>query len=650
MSPIASRRLIRRAVSAGTLLLLTLAVTVAGLLYMRPGPEPTPEEIELLLQVFGGETVPAPEYPSGVTRLSQYVSMPDGVRIAMDVLLPKALPQGVRLPAVFIPTRYWRSWDLRFGMERLLGMDSFQRMLTAYGYAVVLVDARGSGASFGSRPYPWSPKELEDYATLMDWAVAQPWCDGNLAATGISYSGTCAEFMAGLGHPALKAVIPQYSLYDTYTDIAFPGGVFNLWFVHNWSSFNRQLDNLRVPDFVGLLGGLLVRGPRPVPPPPTANSPDMPFGRQAMELALHDRVANVDIFEAARQAQCRDDYSPLAGASIDDFSPHARKKATEAGGAAFYSWGGWHDGAYARALLHRFTSLNVPQRAVIGPWNHGAVQDTNPFALRETKVHPPLRVHHLEQIRFLDYHCKGRGAPPALELRYYTMGRETWNTTQTWPPKGIAPLPLHAHPDGLLSDEPPQEPGQSRLCMVAASDSLGTGEFNRWRTQIGRSDVFTPPRPVDSPGVLAFTSPPLQRDLECTGAPVIELRLQVDRDDAAVFAYLEDVPPENQPEAAIHNVTEGMLRLVHRAENPDGPHLHSFRRADMQPLPPGVPVLARFSLLPTSYEFKQGQRIRLSLTLQDEGQFLRTPLDGQVEMLVLHDESAPVLLLPAREN
>lgn len=650
MNPVSSRRLVRRAILAGLVLLLALAVTVAALVLMRPGPEATPGEIELLLRIFGGETVPAPEFPAGVRRRSQYVTMPDGVRIAVDVLLPASLSQGARLPAVFIPTRYWRSWDLRFGMERLLGRDTFQRMLAAHGYAVVLVDARGSGASFGSRPYPWSPEELEDYATLMDWALAQPWCDGNLAATGISYSGTCAEFMAGLGQPALKAVIPQFSLYDAYTDIAFPGGVFNLWFVQNWSHFNRQLDALRVPDFVGPLGALLVRGPRPVPPPPHGPSDGLPYGRLALELALLDRAVNVDIHEAASQARCRDDYSPLAGASIDDFSPHARKAATEAAGVAFYSWGGWHDGAYARALLHRFTSLNVPQRAVIGPWNHGAVQDTNPFAPRKAKVHPPLRVHYLEQIRFLDFHCKGRGALPALELRYYTMGRETWSATRTWPPEGIAPLPLHALPGGLLSRESPPEAGQSRLLMVAAPDSLGTGEFNRWRTQIGRTDVYTPPRPVDSPGVLAFTSPPLQWDVECTGAPVVELQLQVDRDDATVFAYLEDVPPEDQPEAEIRNVTEGMLRLVHRAENPDGAPLHSFRREDMQPLPPGVPVRARFALLPTSYEFRKGRRIRLSLTLQDDGQFERTPPSGQLEMLILHDASAPMLVLPAREG
>jgi len=49
---------------------------------------------------------------------SRYLTMPDGVRIAVDVLLPPALdgnPRGpnLRLPAVFIQCRYMRGLALR---------------------------------------------------------------------------------------------------------------------------------------------------------------------------------------------------------------------------------------------------------------------------------------------------------------------------------------------------------------------------------------------------------------------------------------------------------------------------------------------------------------------------------------------------------
>ena len=63
-----------------------------------------------------------------------------------------------------------------------------------HGYAFVVVDARGSGASFGTRVQEWSPDEVRDGAEIMDWIVAQSWSNGRIGSTGISYDGTAAEF------------------------------------------------------------------------------------------------------------------------------------------------------------------------------------------------------------------------------------------------------------------------------------------------------------------------------------------------------------------------------------------------------------------------------------------------------------------------
>ena len=41
------------------------------------------------------------------------------------------------------------------------------------GYAVIIVDVRGTGASFGSRKMEFSPQEVEDGAQILDWIVAQ---------------------------------------------------------------------------------------------------------------------------------------------------------------------------------------------------------------------------------------------------------------------------------------------------------------------------------------------------------------------------------------------------------------------------------------------------------------------------------------------
>src|SRR3989442_12335941 len=49
-----------------------------------------------------------PRYKEFVVR-SLYLPMRDGVRIAIDVVLPKELPAGEKIPAIMNMTRYWRS-------------------------------------------------------------------------------------------------------------------------------------------------------------------------------------------------------------------------------------------------------------------------------------------------------------------------------------------------------------------------------------------------------------------------------------------------------------------------------------------------------------------------------------------------------------
>lgn len=48
---------------------------------------------------------------SGVanTRRSVYVPMADGVRLAVDICLPKPMPREAKLPALYTATPYWRA-------------------------------------------------------------------------------------------------------------------------------------------------------------------------------------------------------------------------------------------------------------------------------------------------------------------------------------------------------------------------------------------------------------------------------------------------------------------------------------------------------------------------------------------------------------
>ncbi|MCA9453626.1 MAG: hypothetical protein KC584_13510, partial [Nitrospira sp.] len=47
-------------------------------------------------------------------RTSQYLTMRDGVKIAVDVYLPAGLKPGHTIPTLLHQTRYWRAIDYRW--------------------------------------------------------------------------------------------------------------------------------------------------------------------------------------------------------------------------------------------------------------------------------------------------------------------------------------------------------------------------------------------------------------------------------------------------------------------------------------------------------------------------------------------------------
>ena len=119
------------------------------------------------------------------TYSSVYVGMRDGTRIAVDVYLPKDLPPGERVPAILSQTRYCRSFEYRRPLDLLLGGPRdlpFVERFVRHGYAVVVADARGTGASFGNQSGFWSPDEVRDEAEVVDWMVRQPWSNGRVGA------------------------------------------------------------------------------------------------------------------------------------------------------------------------------------------------------------------------------------------------------------------------------------------------------------------------------------------------------------------------------------------------------------------------------------------------------------------------------------
>jgi putative CocE/NonD family hydrolase len=557
--------------------------------------------------IFGscGATYEGPYATGPLTSL--YVPMRDGVRIALDVILPEGLEPGQRVPTVLTMTRYWRSWEGD-------GPTDLQRFFTSHGYAVVQGDSRGTGASFGVWPHHRSPDEVADFGEVMDWIVAQPWSDGTIGGWGTSYTANTNDWFAAVGRPAFKAGLSRFPDYDPYADLYFPGGVPNAYMGSNWGLRVKEMDL----DTPRSRAGAPPVGVRPV-------DGDSSGALLAAAVEQHRPVPSV--WESFKTLTYKDEAMPLwGGLSMDDWGIHNRVAQVEASGSAVYSWASWTDAGTAQGVLHRFMTLSNPQRVVIAGWSHGARQDTDPFHPADAPLDPPTEAQRLEDLCFLDAYVRGYGGP-VHELVYRSLGEDGWKKTRVWPLPQTRLETWYLRDGGALTPEAPTGEGAD---TYAVDFTHTTGEHNRWATNNGAGDVVYPDRAEADAKLLTYTTSPLERGVEVTGYPVVTLRMRSTHEDGAVFVYLEDVAPDGR----VTYVGEGQLRLIHRKVSDETPPFvepvpyHSYHAKDAAPMRPGEVEEVTFGLMPTSVLFRAGHRIRIAIGGADAGTFARIPAEG----------------------
>lgn len=596
--------------------------------FRKRNPRPSTADLE----------VPAPFEPVGELILlysemrvfSAYIPMRDGVRLAADIYLPAPLPPGGRLPVILEQTRYWRSSQLRPPLSWFMPREGeafpllrrYRQGFTSRGYAVVVVDVRGTGASFGVWRYPWEAVTVQDSFDIVEWITRQPWSDGQVAGIGNSFPGNTAELLLATGHPAVKAVVPQFNHPDPFTDIGFPGGILNERFVRAWGEMDIHLDLNRSPSIFGGAMNIFVQGVRPV------GGRD---GRRALAEAVRMHRENGKLHGLPGGLVFRDQVHHLAGYAPDDAAPVVFAEAIRSARVPVFGWASWMDAGTAQAALRRFLTYSGPQRAVIGAWSHGGFRMASPYLPPDAPMSPPSAVRRREILRFLDHWLKAEGAEKTENtLIYYTMGAETWRKTGQWPPAGVDWQVLYLAPERRLLPSPPEEDGQD---VFAVDFRASSGLYNRWwelGVAKGRS-VDYGDRRAQSEYVLAYETDPLERDLEITGSPVLTLYVDSSEPDCAFFAYLEDVLPDGR----ILCIGEGELRAIHRRVLPapspyyrDLPY-HSFRQADALPLQPGQVGEVSFALLPLAVLVRKGHRLRIAIAGHDSGNFERVPARGE---------------------
>jgi putative CocE/NonD family hydrolase len=479
-----------------------------------------------------------------------WIPMLDGVHLAARIWLPADVEKSP-VPAVleFIPYRK------RDGMARRDEM--MHPWFAGHGYAAVRVDLRGSGDSEGLLDDEYAPQEQEDGLAIIDWISRQPWCSGNVGMIGISWGGFNGLQIAAHRPEALKAIITVGSTDDRYgDDVHYMGGA-QLSSNFTWAqTFFSDLTR---------------------PPDPAI------VGERWKEMWL-ERLRNETFFIRRWLAHpCRDAYW-RHGSVCEDYAAIQ---------CAVLAVGGWAD-SYTNAVPRLLRGLKGPCRGIIGPWGHD---------YPHTAVPGPEIGFLQECLRWWDHWLKGQ-ATSAMEeplLRVYVQSDLStapdhsfrdgeWVGTDDLGPHST--LTYHLSEGVLGPDQQASTP-----VKISSPQTLGwtAGEWCAY----GICADQPADQSVEDGQSVCFDTPPLTRDLEILGAPVLTLRVASSHSQGILVVRLNEVDPLGHSA----RVTYGVLDLRYRK---------GF--AEPVPLTAGEFVDVAIRLCDTAYRFRAGAKIRVALS------------------------------------
>jgi predicted acyl esterase len=178
------------------------------------------------------------------------IPLRDGVVIFADLYRPEGAAGEADLPVLLAWGPYGKHalsnqvfWP-RSGVdpEWLSPLTPFEGPDPVYwcprGYAVAVADPRGAWQSEGDFHHN-GIQEAEDCFDAIQWLAAQPWSNGKVGMTGVSYLAAIQYYVAPLRPPALAALNPWEGFSDWYREFAYHGGIPETGFLP------RASDNIR---------------------------------------------------------------------------------------------------------------------------------------------------------------------------------------------------------------------------------------------------------------------------------------------------------------------------------------------------------------------------------------------------------------------
>jgi uncharacterized protein len=522
---------------------------------------------------------------SEVIRSSRYIYI-RGNYLAIDIYRPAKDGVVVEEPYPFIVQ------NKRFERRGAWTDVNLINEWVKHGYVVAVFDPRGAGASFGYRVGEQSPEEALDGKEVIEWLAAQPYGNGKVGMWGHSYMGGIQYYIAAARPPHLAAITPEVTSLDLY--FSCPNGVV-------WASSKSPKSTAYNMD---------TRGTSAIP---AQNVDEDPNGTM-LKAAVAEHKNNIYSDQEWTPGQAyRNQYKPeIRAMNFIKQAAITYKDDIKASGVAIYNIGGWYD----TAPVHALAAWKLwGGKVIIGPWSHNSMPD----------------MAKIERLRWFDYHLKGtqNGVIDEPPIYYYTINApagQEWQFASQWP------LPEEKMIKYYFGAGPTRTSASINDGSLTASIPAASLSFDKYKVDYSikvfeenGDDKYSPvdrlwdgdmEQCTDSKG-LTYTSPPLKTDLRITGTPVLHLWASSSSTDGYFFAFLEEVDGKTNKS---HYITTGMIRAACRALSDQFPWTdlgmpyHRCYDVDNQPLVPGQTAELVFAFYPTSYIFRRGNRIRVTVT------------------------------------
>jgi putative CocE/NonD family hydrolase len=555
------------------------------------------------------------------------IPMRDGVRLATDVYRPKNAPG--RVPTIFVRTPYnFNYWDVQLGGPRDMTsiIDAVRR-----GYAYVQQNERGHFFSEGNYDILGPP--TTDGYDMLSWIAAQPWSNGKVGLTGCSSTAEWQMAVAALDNPALAAINAQ----------GFGAGVGRVggWYEQgNWYR-GGAVQMLFIAWLYGQQNQV-----RPMFPPNTSQE-DLLRASKSFDLA--QRLPPVDWSEALRHLPVQD----IIGAVDGPRGIFADSMPVATGGAmirrtpndpAWYRGGLYHDdmpfdvpGLWFMswydvsvgpnlAMFNHARKVASPevaeqQYAVIAPTLHCAYRRaTENTVVGDRDVGDARLDYDALLYGWFDHLLKGEdnGLLDTLpKVRYYTMGLNRWQTSESWPPKGATSLTYFLSSggnantldgDGVLTSRPPSADRPDRFTYDPMDPVPSYGGNVCCTGNAVQGGAFDQRRMETRQDILVYSSEPLREGVEVSGPVEVTLYVASDARDTDFTAKLIDVYPDGRA----YNLDETIQRVRYR-EGYD-------REVWMEP---GQVYRVVLGPMTTSNWFAPGHRIRIEISSSNFPRFDR---------------------------